>query len=380
MLPLEGAAWSWWNPVRIISGPPASESAASVLGTLKTLIVASPGSVRRGTTRALAAALPVPSVVWDRVEANPDFRTLLVELAELSGDGFEAVLAVGGGSALDTGKALALGLRSGREGLQAAIEGREVAESQSLPLIAVPTTAGTGSEVTPYATLWDHAAKRKISVSGPGNFPVAAILDASLTASAEGIAVVAPGLDAISQACEALWNKNAGPITDALAARSLAVSIGILPRILLTPRDLTLRKDMLEAATLAGLAISRTRTAAAHSISYPLTSHYGVPHGLAASFTLPEVLAFVSAEHGDTMNRAALAAGYNSADDLHASLCGLLRELKVNEALARMGVTDAGLEQLGPQFLTPGRSDNLLRSLSVEQATLIAVSALARRG
>ena len=160
-----------------------------------------------------------------------------------------------------------------------------------LPLIAVPTTAGTGSEVTPWATLWDRSSAKgaKRSLHRADTWPEAALVDPMLTLSCPPALTLASGLDALSHAFEAIWNRGANPCSDALAVQAARGVLTTLPALLDAPDSLPLREAMSRAALLAGLAFAQTRTALAHALSYDLTLLRGTSHGLACSFSLPEV-------------------------------------------------------------------------------------------
>jgi phosphonate metabolism-associated iron-containing alcohol dehydrogenase len=168
--------------------------------------------------------------------------------------------------------------------------GRQNIWASRLPVVCAPTTSGTGAEVTPFATAWDLSDNKKRSVAGDEIYPTIALLDAELTVSLPRDETLYTALDAISHALESLWNKNRTPTSEAFAIQSLALAVETLPLVLREPGNLEKRSQMQQASMLAGLAISQTRTAIAHSISYPLTIHFGVPHGLACSFTLRELL------------------------------------------------------------------------------------------
>src|SRR5690606_27378339 len=207
----------------------------------------------------------------------------------------QALIALGGGSTIDSAKALAR-LLTRPAGTSLAdlfvaepLPGRVQA---ALPLVAIPTTSGTGAEVTPFGTVWDYDAHQKRSVVGDDLYPRLALLDPALTLGLPKDVTISSGLDAISHALESTWNRNASPASLGLVTKSLQLSLPALPRAVEEPENLDARADMMQASALAGIAISQTRTALAHAISYPLTARFGLPHGIACSFTLPALLAF----------------------------------------------------------------------------------------
>jgi len=199
----------------------------------------------------------------------------------------EVVVGLGGGSALDSAKALATA-RGSAARVHRALGG--TLDGDPLPLLAIPTTAGTGSEVTSWATLWDRAGNRKHSLADRRLYPSHALVDPALMLSAPRGVTLASGLDALSHALESLWNVNANPVSAACAVSAARAILATLPALMADLGSLALRERMAQASLLAGLAFSNTKTALAHSLSYPLTLQRGVPHGIACSFSLPQVM------------------------------------------------------------------------------------------
>ena len=280
--------------MRVVGGAGSSRSVGSLVpADGRVLLVTTPGATRRGTTHAIVEQLGAARVtVHDRVTPNPSLDDLDDATERLHGTAAQAIVAVGGGSALDSAKVLSVTLERGVERpLERALRGGErQAWASAVPVVAVPTTSGTGAEVTPFATVWDTATHRKHSVAGEALHPAVAVLDPELTLSLPAEETLVSGLDAISHALESLWNRNRTAVSVAYARQALALAGTALAAVRGDPSDLTERARMQEAALLAGLAISQTRTAIAHSVSYPLTARFGVPHGLACSFTLAELL------------------------------------------------------------------------------------------
>ena len=243
--------------------------------------------------------------VWDGVKPNPDLQDLDAATKSLRGLNIGCVVGLGGGSALDAAKVLASTIPSpdGPTLLEVFRSKALTKWASRLPLVAIPTTSGTGAEVTPFATVWDHEEMKKYSLSGKFIYPDTALLDSTLTHSLNEKDTLYPALDAASHALESLWNKNATPISQSLAVRALELFNEALPPLLKDQNRLDCRKSMQISSCLAGLAISQTKTAIAHAISYQLTLKYGIPHGLACSFTLPSLIgAFLNATHSIDKN------------------------------------------------------------------------------
>jgi alcohol dehydrogenase len=311
----------------------------------RTLIVTTPGHTRRGLTDRVRQLTGNDVRVFDRVETNPTLDQLRTAIRELRGDDVDTIVGLGGGSALDTAKVLRLALAGGAAfDLRAALVPDAAPEPLPVRFIAVPTTAGTGSEVTPTATVWDEATRTKHSVGGPGLFPDVAIVDPELTYDLPWRETLSTGLDAYSQCHEAIWNRNAIPETTELADLGIALVPPALRALRANLEDPGARAAMAEAALLSGLAISHTRTGLAHSMSYPITARRGVPHGLACALVLPAVLAFT----------------LGTDDERVRAVRDLFDDLDVRSEIGEV----EGLLELGEEMITPGRADNSPRPVA----------------
>ena len=283
------------NPVKSYFGTGSLSEIKNLTENQKVTLVTFPEA------RALGFLDKIQALLGDRlihivedVQPNPDvmylrstYETFWSQAAET-----DVVLAIGGGSAIDTAKALIVGTKTGTfaELLELLSKGGSFTPEKVKPLIAVPTTAGTGSEVTPWATIWDQQAQKKYSLHLDSTWPSVAIIDPELMVSLPESITVSTGLDALSHALESIWNVNANPVSDTFAISAIQDILTYLPLLKQDLNNLELRSHMALAALKAGMAFSNTKTALAHSISYEMTLRYGVPHGIACSFTLPYVL------------------------------------------------------------------------------------------
>ncbi|MGH3377419.1 MAG: iron-containing alcohol dehydrogenase [Actinoallomurus sp.] len=250
----------------------------------RVLVVASPGTTAR--VAGVGALLADGAVGYHEVGTNPTTRQALALSAVLDHLRPRVVVTVGGGSAIDLAKAARM-LRPARSSLDAGLRGDPQALRTDPPyLLAVPTTAGTGSEVTPFATLY-HGGK-KVSLDVPGVRPDHALLDGLLVTSCPPRVAVAAALDALCHAIESIWNRHA----TAVSLRYAAAAADTLVRCLAAGRPVVERLDpqmgehRLLAATAAGVAIAQTRTTAAHAFSYRLTAQQGLAHGFACALNL----------------------------------------------------------------------------------------------
>ena len=310
-------------------------------------------SIESGLRDRLALALEGRSVrLLPAVPPQPRPADLLAVVEPLAADGCDAIVAVGGGSVIDVGKGAAYCLRHGTQGILPALR---IENHGSVVVIAVPTTSGTGSEVTPFATFWDVESKTKLSIEHETMFPDVAVCDPCLTYSMPGELTASTGMDAFTQACEAYFNLNHNPTSDAHALRAVELIFEALPRVLKRPDDRDARRAMMQGSLDAGLAFSNTRTTACHSLSYPMTSYFGVQHGRAVGVTLPEVLTLNAdaledcagdARRDAERRRAAFCdrLGVPTARDAAERIRGLMRRCDLPTRLSQIGIDEAGVD------------------------------------
>jgi phosphonate metabolism-associated iron-containing alcohol dehydrogenase len=358
-------AWSYHNPVAVRFGWDVLETLPQRLAGRRVALVTFPEAAQTGLRARVLALLgaQVNDVVED-IEPNPEVGWFRDRYADFWRRNAQCVVvAVGGGSVIDTAKLLQVGVAGDEFGsyFEALQAGRQPAVTRALPLLAVPTTAGTGSEVTPWATLWDRgsAAPKKYSLHVRETWPEAALVDPALTISAPPAVTRNSALDALSHALESIWNVNHNPVSDALAVEAASGVMATLPRLLAAPESADLRTAMSRASLFAGLAFSNTRTALAHSVSYEMTLRHGLPHGLACSFTLPFV--WQLAQGSDAGRDAVLAqiCGGDVADG-PARLTEFLRGVGVGTRFGDHGVSAAAARLMVSEALEGARGRNFI--------------------
>jgi phosphonate metabolism-associated iron-containing alcohol dehydrogenase len=352
------------NPVAMHFGAGSLDELPRILAGRRTVLVVFPEARALGLIDRLEQLVGDALLgIEEQIEPNPDVIGLapMYERFWRDHSAGEAIVAVGGGSAIDTAKALMVGTASGRfdELLALLATGKPFMPHRVTPLIAVPTTAGTGSEVTPWATIWERAANKKHSLQLPQTWPEVALVDPQLMLTLPRSVTVQSALDALSHTLESIWNVNANPISDTFAIAAAREVMATLPRLLDTPSDIELRSRMALAALKAGLAFSNTKTALAHSISYEMTLRYGVPHGIACSFTLPMVLE--RAIGADPARDAVLAQVFD--DDLASApnrLALFLESAGVATDFGAYGVSDDDSRRMVASALDGVRGRNFI--------------------
>jgi len=324
-------------------------------GEESVLVVTDPGLKEHGgAVDAVRRALSDREIIlFDRVEANPPFEVVERgrELARKSGA--DVVIGLGGGSPMDAAKGIAaLAVNPGE--LREYMAGRAL-EAAPLPVIAVPTTSGTGSEVTPYAVFTDRGQGAKGALAHPGLFPRAALIDPELTWSMPRPVRIDTGLDAISHAIEAFVSLDSSPLSDLYAREGVRLGIEHLPGASGGRKEDMDR--MAWAAMLGGVAIAQASTVLLHIMGYPLTVFHGVSHGRANAALLPVFMEFLrrSAESADK------AAELDAMFERVGGAEGFVRGLGVSTRLADYGVTAAEIDGFvgkvivkGDVAITPG--------------------------
>lgn len=283
--------WTYQNPVSVIFGFGVFDKLAELIGGRRYALVTYPDAPFIELSKALVERAGQPVLTVDDVAPNPDYELLDTQSARFADHtDIEVIVALGGGSVIDSAKVFAGG-RGSFSRIATYLEQKQGADAlDPLPIIAVPTTAGTGSEVTSWATVWNEAQNKKYSLAHPGLYPETALVDPDLMLGKPYGLTMATGLDALSHSLESIWNVNANPVSAAHAVAAARLIIDTMPKLLRDLGNAELRSDLAAASLYAGLAFSNTKTAIAHNLSYPITLGWGVQHGIACSFTLPTVL------------------------------------------------------------------------------------------
>lgn len=359
---MESRYWSNYNPVQVYFGLDVRKKLKDTIYNSRCLIITSERGRRQiECDIELKEFIKGNQVVWvDNISSNPCVKELQTLINQHKESDYDAIVSFGGGSSLDSGKVLSLCLSSRLKCFQLSdlLTSPELHLGvEPLPFYAVPTTSGTGSEVTPFATVWNHEEKKKYSLAGNNMFPKAAFIDPFLSMKLPLEPTINTGLDAINQAAESIWNKNASPISISYATRALVLGLQAMPKLIRQEWSEENRSDMSECSLLAGMAISHTRTALCHSISYPLTAHFDIPHGLACAFTMPAVLRLNLKTKDERFNNLKKALNTTSLEQIFDHVNDVLEVRK----RVKKYVTD--IEQLlclVDEMYTPGRADNNL--------------------
>ena len=328
---------------RIVSGNHSSQRIGEIAreyATNTVLLVTDTGLVNAGHASLIQNSLEhygLKVILFDRVEENPTTRCVqkCVELAQ-SKD-IELIIGLGGGSSMDTAKGCNFILTNG--GSMKDYWGVGKASKPMLPFIAIPTTAGTGSEMQSAALIADEFTHQKMACLDTKATARVALLDPALTVSQPQRVTACAGIDAIAHALETAVTRRRTPISSVYSDAAFSLAVRAFPMVLTDPQNIQARGEMLLAAAYAGIAIEQSMLGAAHAAANPLTAHCSLIHGQAVGIMLPGIIKFNAVDPvvKKTYVRLALQAGIsNQADDEDQAVGGLIRKIEELLSLAKL--------------------------------------------
>lgn len=296
-----------------------------------------------------------------KINPNPTDLDLYTVITDIDKD-FDTVIAIGGGSAIDLGKGIIalkylIGSSITPKDITEAIVNKDyLNQPNETALIAIPTTAGTASEVTAWGTIWKSDKTAKMSVDAPFLAPARAYIVPEFTKHMSDRLTLSTGLDALTHAVESYWSKKSNAVTRELSKNSVSLIMKYLKKALEEPDHIYYRERMCMASLFAGLAFANTRTTACHSISYPLTMKFGIEHGFACALTLTAVMK-KNKKQIIEIDELLEAFGVKSIEEIEgiiSNMCKGIQELKLNA----FGVDKAQIEDIVKASFALGRMDN----------------------
>jgi alcohol dehydrogenase len=361
------------------------------LGGERVFLVSDIGVVASGVVDRVTGILETAGLSHGRftgVEPNPGTATVQAGSEALAAFGLvgTVVVPVGGGSSIDTAKVVSLHAANGGDVLGLGYHRHDLRPGP--PLIAVPTTAGTGAETNAYGVITDEAAGRKDYVGHPSLLPAWTILDPSLTVGLPPAATAATGVDALTHAIESLLSANGNPFAEALALRVIRTVGTFLPRAVADGSDLEARAQLLMASHLAGIGqASGAGVGLVHALGHAIGTRGRLPHGTALAAVLPEVLDFYLArpglrDHELALVGVALRAASPTESDTDAAqasvvaLRGLLEDLDQRHALRALGFDEAALDVLADDAMADDALRNAPRQPTLDETRAILASVL----
>lgn len=349
-------------------GGGASRQLPDVLATLglsRPLIVTDAFLVGQGRVETLQGSLNaagIASRVFDGTVPDPTVASIETGLAFLREGDHDCVVGFGGGSPLDSAKAIAMLARHG--GAMADYKAPHVQDEPGLPVIAIPTTAGTGSEATRVTVITDETTDEKMMCPGLAYLPVAALVDYELTFTKPRRLTADTGIDSLTHAIEAYVSKRASPFTDGMALLAMRAIAPNLRRACDDPDDRDAREALMLGATQAGIAFTNASVALVHGMSRPIGAHFHVPHGLSNAMLLPTVTAWSAPAALPRYAECARAMGVADArEGDQGAVARLLEELgALNRDLGVPGPAAWGIDAARWQGLIPTMCEQAIAS------------------
>ena len=267
--------------------------AAEKLGGKHGFIISGPHLNKMGIVASCSESLENAGIKVDaytETEGNPSVETVEKAAAAFCKSGADFIIALGGGSPMDVAKAVGVVARYG--GSITEYEGGDRVPGDIIPLIAIPTTAGTGSEVTAFSVITDHSRNYKLTVFSYKLIPAYAILDPELLTTAPVSVAAACGIDAMVHSLEAYISKDASPFSDAMAEKALELIGKNIRRYVADRTDIEAAEAMITGSLFAGIAFSWARLGDVHAMSHPVSAYFDVPHGVANAILLPTIVEY----------------------------------------------------------------------------------------
>ena len=348
---------SFYCPSKIDFGVGVLKKLPEVVGLYggkKVLFVTDPGIVKVGLAERALKLLDdasIPYLLADNIESDPSDELCEGIYKRVKDSGCNVMVALGGGSTLDAAKAI--NILYANPAPISLYEGTNKVARHGIPLIAIPTTAGTGSEVDSNAVISNVKAKRKMVIVGINNGPDYSLCDPELTLTLPPRITAGPGMDALTHAMEAYLSKLATPLSDSFALKGMALIYNALPECVSNGSNIKARSDQLLGAAYAGIAMSNALQGVCHATTAPLGAYFHIPHGDANAMCLPEAMKFNSVAVPEKMVEMGVAMGMGTPADLTAEEV-VDNIFKLSKACNIPGLSSYGvsIDKIDEQFIT----------------------------
>lgn len=357
--------FSFSVPQDIIVGRGSINRLAEVskkVGGTHGFLISGPHLNKMGVVKSCAEKLEKEGIrvdVFTETEGNPSVETVDKAKEAFLQSGADFIIALGGGSPMDVAKAVGVVARYG--GSITEYEGGGKVPGDIIPLIAIPTTAGTGSEVTAFSVITDHSRNYKLTVFSYKLIPAYAILDPDLLTTAPVSVASACGIDAMVHAMEAYISKDASPFSDAMAEKALELIGKHIRKYVADRSDVDAAQGMLTGSLFAGIAFSWARLGDVHAMSHPVSAYFNVPHGVANAILLPTVMAYNSlADQGKYLKiynyiaKIPLTEEEFEPEMLVSLLTELNEQLGIPASLSEVGVTEDKFDAMAEDAMKSG--------------------------
>lgn len=360
-------------------GPGARKELPSVvksMGFTKALVVTDKGLMKFGVAQKVLDELDaagIPYEIFDEVKPNPTVTNVKDGIAACKKAGADFIIAIGGGSSMDTAKGIGIVCNNPEFSDIVSLEGVAPTKNKSVPIIALPTTAGTAAETTINYVIIDEVNQKKMVCVDPHDIPVCAIVDAELMYSLPKSLTAATGMDAMTHAIEGLITKGAWEMSDMFEIKAIEMIHKYLPVAVQDPSNPVGRNGMAVAQYIAGMAFSNVGLGVDHGMAHPLSALHDVPHGVACAMLLPVVMRFNAPAAKEKYVEIAKACGVYEAgmtvDQAADAACKAIEDLSklvgIPQHLTDLGITEKDIPALADQAMadvcTPGNPREVTR-------------------
>lgn len=264
-------------------------------GFKKALVISDKDLVKFGVVKMVTDILDkesIPYAIYDDVKQNPTVTNVKGGVEAFKAAGADFIIAIGGGSSIDTSKGVGMIMANPDFADVVSLEGEAPTKKKSIPIIAIPTTAGTAAEVTINYVITDEARRKKMVCVDPKDIPVIAVVDAEMMSSMPKGLTAATGMDALTHAMEGYITKGAWTLTDMFELKAIELIFKFLPEAVANPSSIEAREGMATAQYIAGMGFSNVGLGIVHGMAHPLGAFYNIPHGVANALLLPYILEF----------------------------------------------------------------------------------------
>lgn len=382
--------YTYKMPTELFFGRGASEKIGErvkQLGSKSALVVTDKGVLKTGILGKIESSLndyEVKYTIFSDIYSDPDVSNIVSGLKIFNENHCDIAIGIGGGSAMDTAKAIAAMANNPGECFDYIGIGKM--RNPSYPVIAVPTTAGTGSEATYWAVLTDRVNKVKAGIGGWNLMPTLAIIDPVLTISLPPAITASTGMDALTHAIESYVSKASQPVSEGLAIQAIKMIARSLRRAYTNGEDLDAREDMIMGSLIAAMAFNVTRLGNAHALAAPLGVNFNIPHGICNAILLPHVMEFnyLASPHKHIEIAKIFdekVEGLPESEAAHLAVFAikkLMRDIDIVSGLSDYGVMESDLMEIAKEAHSSGNVKVNPRVTSVDN--LIKILTMAMRG
>ena len=313
------------------------------------------GAEKSGALKEVIKRLSNTSpIIFNKINPNPTIESLKEGLRISRKNNADMIVAIGGGSVIDYAKAVSV-LSKQKQGLNDFFYKNRRLNKEKVFFVAISTTFGTSSEITPYAVMTDKLGGGKTTLADESMFPDIAFTDPGFTLTMPKPIVAVSCADLLTHSIEAYWSINSNILTDYFAEQAISLFLRYYKKTYQNPMNLKIRQQLSLASLFAGLAFSNTRTTACHSISYPMTAIFNIPHGIACALTLGEMLGFNYTNNHQKILALCRIMNCNNIKKAKQKISTILSDLNVHRDLRSYGISRKDLHLIVEKGFTPSR-------------------------